>query len=143
MLQEEHSQDNIKKQFAAALMRGGKRATAENILKGALLLLKDQGVSPTSIFLRALNRSAPLVEVIGKNRGRTKIMVPRSIETKRRLGFAIKWIVTGARMRTESSMVERLAYELLSLSKGQGDAIRKKSALHQLTFKNRNNTYMR
>ena len=94
-------------------------------------------------FLDALNNSAPLLGVVGKRRGRSKILVPRPLTPKKRLGLALKWIVTGARARTELSMSERLAYELLSLSKGQGNAIRQKLALHQLVFKNRNNSYFK
>ena len=81
--------------------------------------------------------------MVGRKRGRTKIFIPRPVTPKKRLGIALKWIVSGARTRTESCMSERLAYELLGLSKGQGNAVRKKMALHQLAFKNRNNTSLR
>jgi len=143
MFQEEYDKDYLKKQFTAALMRAGKKATAENILNGALLLLRKKGYNPMIIFLKALHRSAPLVGVVGKKRGRTKIMIPRPLEDKKRLGFALKWIVSGARMRTDYTMVERLARELLSLSRGRGNAIRKKIALHKIVSKSKNNTYMR
>lgn len=142
MIRREFNIYYLKEPFTNALMRGGKRATAQNIFEGAFLLLRQKGFRPIRILVRAINKSAPLITVVGKKRGRTKIMVPIPIESEKRLAFAIKWIVSGARMRTESSMVERLAYELLSLSKGQGNAIRKKVALHKLAHKNRNNTYM-
>jgi small subunit ribosomal protein S7 len=143
MLEQEHSSEYLKKRFVASLMRGGKRSTAENIVKKALVLLKEQGLKPQTVFLEALNNSAHLLEVVGQKRGRSKILVPRPVTPKKRLGLALKWIVNGARTRTESSMSERLAYELLALSKGQGNAIRQKIALHQLAFKNRNNTYLK
>jgi len=143
MLEQEHSQEYLKKRFVAALMRGGKRSTAENIFSDALALLKEQGVKPQTVFLDALNHSAPLLEVVGRKRGRAKVLIPRPVSCRKRLGLALKWIVSGARTRTESCMSERLAYELLALSKGQGNAIRKKMALHQLAFKNRNNTSLR
>ena len=60
MLEQEHSQEYLKKRFVAALMRGGKRSTAENIFSDALALLKEQGVKPQTVFLDALNHSAPL-----------------------------------------------------------------------------------
>jgi len=143
MIEQEHNQEYLKKRFVAALMRGGKRSTAEKIVKNAFRLIKEQGLKPQTIFLDALNNSAPLLGVVGKRRGRSKILVPRPLTPKKRLGLALKWTVTGARARTELSMSERLAYELLSLSKGQGNAIRQKLALHQLVFKNRNNSYFK
>jgi len=114
MIEQEHNQEYLKKRFVAALMRGGKRSTAEKIVKNAFRLIKEQGLKPQTIFLDALNNSAPLLGVVGKRRGRSKILVPRPLTPKKRLGLALKWIVTGARARTELSMSERLAYELLS-----------------------------
>jgi len=143
MIEQEHSQEYLKKRFAAALMSGGKRSTAENIVKEAFVLIKEQGLKPQTIFLEALNNSAPLLQVVGQKRGRKKILVPRPVTAKKRLGFAFKWILSGARSRTESSMSERLAYELLAVSKGRGNAIRQKLALHKLAFKNRNKTYFK
>ena len=63
-----------------------------------------------------------------------KYSVPRPVTPKKRLGIALKWIVSGARTRTESCMSERLAYELLGLSKGQGNAVRQKDGFTSISF---------
>jgi len=52
MLEQEHSSEYLKKRFVASLMRGGKRSTAENIVKKALVLLKEQGLKPQTVFFR-------------------------------------------------------------------------------------------
>ena len=143
MLNEEFSERHIEKQLVAALMRCGKRSKAEGILRKAFMTLKEQGVKPLVAFKGALNNSAPSLEVVGRIRARSTVLVPRPIRTKRRLGIAVKWIVEGARARTESSMSERLAFELLGLSKGQGNAIRQRIALHQLAFAKKGNGHLR
>ena len=51
MLEQEHSSEYLKKRFVASLMRGGKRSTAENIVKKALVLLKEQGLKPQTVFV--------------------------------------------------------------------------------------------
>ncbi len=141
MIEHEHDQEYVKRQIVTSLMRNGNRAVAECILSKAMFLLRDEGTKPQILVMEAINNSAQLMEVIGRKRGRTKIFFPRQASPSKRLSIALKWIVSGARARLDYSMSTRLANEFTSLAKGQGNGVRQKMALHQLAFKNRNNTY--
>jgi small subunit ribosomal protein S7 len=137
MFEEDYSYNTLKKQFINVMMKGGKKSTAERILNQTFVYIQEQELNPREIFLLALNNAGPLVTTQPRKRGRNVTHVPIPLTGKKRLGVAIKWILLGANLRSDSSMALKLAHELIGLSKGHGKAIKMQSSLHQHVYNNR------
>ena len=74
--------------------------------------------------MEVLSKSGPLAIVTTKRRGRQSIQVPKALEDKRRIAIASKWIIEGARTRTDKTMGLRLAKEIFAASTGQGKQLK-------------------
>lgn len=137
MFREEFSYNIIKKRFINIMMKGGKKSTAEQILNQTFTHIQNQGLNPQEILLTALKKAGPLMTTQPRRRGRTVTHIPVPLMGKKRLGITIKWIIQGARSRNDSNMGVKIAHELISLSKGQGKAIKLQMALHKNAYSNR------
>ena len=89
------------------------------------------------MFHEALNNVAPAIEVRSRRVGGATYQVPVEVRTERRQALAIRWIITAARGRNESTMVDRLSGELLDASQNRGTAVKKREDTHKMAEANR------
>ena len=80
---------------------------------------------------------APLVEVRSRRVGGATYQVPIEVRPDRRIALAFRWLIQYARARSDKSMSNRLAGELISAAKGEGGAIKKKDDTHRMAEANK------
>ena len=121
-----------------SMMWHGKRSLSEGAFYGALDVIEGRQDKPgLDIFHNALDNVRPLVEVRSRRVGGATYQVPTEVRPSRRDALAIRWLVDQARGRSEKSMQERLAAELLDASQNRGNAVKKKEETHRMAEANR------
>ncbi len=124
--------------FIAAIMRDGKKSTAQQIVYGAFDTVEERTGEPgVEIFRKALNNAAPLVEVKSRRVGGATYQVPIEVRPERRTSLAFRWLIQYARARGDKSMANRLAAELVAASRGEGGAVKKKDDVHRMAEANK------
>ena len=124
--------------FINNLMYDGKKSIAEKIFYDAVDLIEQRsGQSGVQVFEQALNNSMPALEVKSRRVGGATYQVPIEVRPERRAALASRWLIGFARARSEKSMAERLAGELLAASRGEGTTIKKKDDTHRMAEANK------
>ena len=124
--------------FINVLMYQGKKSTAERIFYGAMDIVENKTSQVgVTIFKQALTNLKPAVEVKSRRVGGASLQVPVEVRPDRRTALAMRWIISFSRARTEKTMAERLAAELILASKGEGNTIKKKEDTHRMAEANR------
>jgi small subunit ribosomal protein S7 len=124
--------------FMNVVMESGKKAVAERIIYGALdQVEKKVGKDPLEIFMIAINNVKPMVEVKSRRVGGANYQVPVEVRPVRRVALAMRWLKDSARKRSEKSMAQRLANELLEASEGRGGAMKKRDEVHRMAEANK------
>ncbi|HTS89125.1 MAG TPA: 30S ribosomal protein S7 [Gemmatimonadales bacterium] len=124
--------------FISSLMYEGKKSTAERIFYSAMDLIEERTGQPgVTVFKQAVNNVKPALEVKSRRVGGASLQVPVEVRPERRTALAMRWVIDFARGRSEKTMQERLAAELILASKGEGNAIKKKEDTHRMAEANR------
>ena len=124
--------------FINAMMLQGKKSTAERIFYGAMDIVENKTSQPSvTIFKQALTNLKPAVEVKSRRVGGATYQVPVEVRPDRRTALAMRWLITFSRGRNEKSMSEKLAAEVISASKGEGNAVKKKEDTHRMAEANK------
>lgn len=124
--------------FMNIIMESGKKAVAERIIYGALEQMeKKAGKDAMELFTTAINNVKPMVEVKSRRVGGANYQVPVEVRPVRRLALSMRWIKEAARKRSEKSMSQRLASELLEAVEGRGGAMKKRDEVHRMAEANR------
>jgi small subunit ribosomal protein S7 len=124
--------------FMNVVMESGKKAVAERIIYGALEQVEKKAQrDPLEVFLTALNNVKPMVEVKSRRVGGANYQVPVEVRPVRRVALAMRWLKESARKRSEKSMAQRLANELLEASEGRGGAMKKRDEVHRMAEANK------
>jgi small subunit ribosomal protein S7 len=124
--------------FINALMLDGKKSLAEGIFYDALELVEEKSGQPgINVFRTALTNSKPALEVKSRRVGGATYQVPIEVRPERRTALAIRWLIGYARARSEKTMAERLAGELMAASRGEGSTIKKKDDTHRMAEANK------
>ena len=130
--------DLVISQFIGNLMQRGKKSTAEAILYSALDICESKTGTPgLEIFLKALNNVKPVLEVKSRRVGGATYQVPVEVRANRRSALAIRWIITYSRARTEKTMAQKLASELMAAANSEGASIKKKEDTHKMAEANK------
>jgi small subunit ribosomal protein S7 len=95
------------------------------------------GQPGVNVFKQGLNNVKPSVEVKSRRVGGATYQVPVEVRPDRRTALATRWLLGHARSRSEKSMAERLATELIMASKGEGNSVKKKEDTHRMAEANR------
>ncbi len=120
------------------VMLDGKKGTAQTIVYEALeIAAKKLNVEATEVFDKALENAKPQLEVKARRVGGSTYQVPMEIRPERRQTLAIRWIVDFARKRSEKTMKERLAGELMDAFNGTGGAVKRKDEMHRMAEANK------
>jgi small subunit ribosomal protein S7 len=124
--------------FVNNLMVDGKKSLAESIFYEALDIVEERSGQPgLNIFQQAVNNAKPALEVKSRRVGGATYQVPIEVRPERRQALAIKWLISYARQRSEKTMADRLAGELLSASRNEGSTIKKKDDTHRMAEANK------
>jgi len=130
--------DLIVTKFMNAVMYDGKKSVAETIVYGALDQVQSRSrQEPLTLFHQAIENVAPHVEVRSRRVGGATYQVPVDVRPERRQALAIRWLITAARNRNESTMVERLSGELMDAANNRGNAVKKREDTHRMAEANR------
>lgn len=124
--------------FVNALMESGKKSTAERSCYGAFNILQQKtGNDPLKVFKTALDNVKPVLEVKPRRVGGATYQVPVEIRPHRRNALAFRWIINYSRARSEKTMPEKLAGELLDAFNNTGSSIKKKEDTHKMAEANK------
>ena len=124
--------------FINNLMLDGKKSIAEKIFYDAVDIMEERsGKSGVQIFEEALTNAKPALEVKSRRVGGATYQVPIEVRPERRTALASRWLISYARARSEKSMAERLAGELIAASRGEGGTIKKKDDTHRMADANK------
>ncbi len=124
--------------FINALMYQGKKSLAERIFYGAMDLVETRTGQPgVTVFKQALTNLKPVVEVKSRRVGGATYQVPVEVRPERRTALAMRWMIQYSRDRSEKSMAEKLAGEIIAASRGEGNAIKKKEDTHRMAEANK------
>ena len=120
------------------IMLDGKKGVAQSICYGAFDLIKDRiNQDPLEVFSKALENVMPMLEVKARRVGGANYQVPVEVRADRRLTLGIRWMVNYARQRSERTMEERLAGELMDAFNNTGAAVKKKEDTHKMAEANK------
>ena len=130
--------DLVVSKFMNSIMKQGKKSVAERIVYGALERMQSRAKSdPIQLFHQALDNVMPAVEVRSRRVGGATYQVPVEVRTDRAQALALRWIIEIARKRSENTMIERLAGELLDAANNRGTAVKKREDTHRMAEANR------
>ncbi len=130
--------DLVVTKFMNAVMHHGKKSVAETIVYSALEQVRSKTKQePVVIFKQALDNVAPHVEVRSRRVGGATYQVPVDVRPERRQALAIRWLITAARNRNETTMVDRLSGELMDAANNRGTAVKKREDTHKMAEANR------
>ena len=127
--------------FMNMVMERGKKSVAERIVYGALDRISEKtGRQPDQaieLLTQALDNVKPMVEVKSRRVGGATYQVPIEVRSTRRQTLAMRWVIDAAQARSEKSMSQRLAAELLEASENRGAAVRKREDTHRMADANK------
>lgn len=124
--------------FVCRLMMSGRKSLAEEILYGAFNIIEERTKEDSlHTFKKAIENVKPSAEVKSRRVGGATYQVPVEVRPSRRSALGMKWLVSYARNRSESTMKERLAGEILDAANGRGGAFKKKEDTHRMAEANR------
>ena len=124
--------------FVNYIMRRGKKSTAEAIVYGCFDLIEQKsGQRGIEIFKKAIDNVRPSLEVSSRRVGGATYQVPTEVRATRRLALAMRWITSYSRLRSEKTMAERLANELMQASRNEGPSVKKKEDTHKMAEANK------
>ena len=130
--------DRLVTKFCNILMQGGKRSTAEKILYGAFDIIEERyKEDPLEVFRKALDTVKPRVEVKSRRVGGSTYQVPVDVRHDRSLALGMRWLITYSRARSEKTMTEKLANEILDASQNRGSSVKKREDVHKMADANK------
>jgi len=130
--------DKVVTKFINGLMRKGKRSIAEEIFYSAMHIIEEKvDTKGIEVFNKALENVKPVLEVKSRRVGGATYQVPVEIRSDRRQALAFRWLINFSKTRSEKTMAERLAAELIAASKNEGASIKKKDDTHRMAEANK------
>ena len=120
------------------IMYDGKKGVAQKIVYDAFEIVKDKtGKDPLECFEKALENIMPVLEVKARRVGGSTYQVPMEVRPERRETLGLRWLTTYARARSERTMRERLAGEIMDAVNGTGNACKKREDTHKMAEANK------
>ena len=130
--------DVVLSKFMNVLMYAGKKSLAETIVYGALDQAQGRGGQDAiRVFHVALDNVKPEIEVRSRRVGGATYQVPVEVRPDRGQALAIRWLISASRGRSEPTMTDRLANEILDASNNRGSAVNKREDTHRMAEANR------
>ena len=120
------------------IMLDGKKGVAQKIVYGAFARIEEKAGKPAiEVFEEAMNSVMPVLEVKARRVGGANYQVPIEVRPERRQTLGLRWITQFSRQRSERTMAERLANELIDATNSTGGAYKKKEDTHRMAEANK------
>lgn len=120
------------------IMYDGKKGVAQKIVYDAFDIVKEKtGNDPLESFEKALENIMPVLEVKARRVGGSTYQVPMEVRPERRETLGLRWLTTYARARSERTMRERLAGEIMDAVNGNGNTCKKREDTHKMAEANK------
>ena len=120
------------------IMLDGKKGVAQNIVYGAFDIVAEKtGKDPLEVFLEAMENIMPVLDVKARRVGGATYQVPIEVRPDRRQTLGLRWLTIYSRQRSERTMKERLANEIMDAVNNLGSSIKKKEETHKMAEANR------
>ncbi|MBQ6830103.1 MAG: 30S ribosomal protein S7 [Clostridia bacterium] len=120
------------------IMYDGKKGVAQKIVYEAFDIIREKaGKEPLEVFEQAMENIMPLLEVKARRVGGATYQVPIEVRPDRRQTLGLRWLTTYSRTRSERTMKERLAGEILDALNGNGGAAKKREDTHKMAESNK------
>ena len=136
--------DVILTKFMNCLMKQGKKSIAEKIVYGAFDIIAEKTKQPPlEVFKTALENARPQVKVVSRRVGGSSYQIPTEVNEKNGRAIVFRWIISYARARSEKTMTEKLAGELIAAYKKEGATMKKREDTHKMAGANRAFAHLR
>ena len=120
------------------VMLDSKKGTAQKIVYGAFEQVNAKsGKEAMEVFEAAMNNLMPMLEVKARRIGGATYQVPVEVRPERRQALALRWLTMFSRKRSEKTMIDRLANEILDASNNTGNAVKRKEDMHKMAEANK------
>ncbi len=121
-----------------SIMLDGKKGVAQKVVYGAFDIVKEKtDQDPLEVFQTALENIMPSLEVKARRVGGATYQVPMEVRPERRQTLGLRWLTNYARSRSERTMKERLAGELMDATNNLGSAVKKREETHRMAESNK------
>ena len=136
--------DIIVTKFMNCVMKRGKKSVAERIVYGAFeIIAAKTKLDALEVFKTALENVRPMVKVMSRRVGGSNYQIPTEVNEKNGRALAFRWIISYARNRSEKTMRDKLAGELLAAYKKEGNSIKKREDTHKMAEANKAFAHLR
>ncbi len=130
--------DRVVAKLINIIMLDGKKSTAERALYGALDIVANRtNEDPLKVFKKSLDNIKPMLEVKSRRVGGSTYQVPVEIRADRRTSLAMRWLVKYSDARSEKTLTEKLAGEIVDAYNNRGNAVKKREDTHKMAEANR------
>ena len=121
-----------------SIMLDGKKGVAQKVVYGAFDIIKEKtGNEPLEVFTAALENIMPSLETKSRRVGGSTYQVPMEVRPARRQTLGLRWLTTYSRKRSEKTMKERLAAEIMDAANNTGSAVKKREDVHKMAESNK------
>ncbi len=130
--------DKLVTKFINNMMLDGKKSLAERIFYNSMDLIQSrENEDALALFKKAVENTKPILEVKSRRVGGATYQVPVEVRADRKQALSIRWLLSSAKARTERTMEERLASEIIDAANKRGAAIKKKEDVHRMAEANK------
>ena len=120
------------------IMYDGKKGVAQTIVYDAFAIIEEKiGQNPLEVFQEALDNLKPALEVKARRVGGSTYQVPMEVRPERQQTLALRWLIAYSRNRSERTMAERLAAEIIDAKNSMGGAFKKREETHRMAEANK------
>ena len=120
------------------IMLDGKKGVAQKIVYGAFdRIAEETGKDALEVFTEAMNNIMPALEVKARRIGGATYQVPIEVRPERRQALGLRWITLYSRQRSEKTMIERLANEIMDAANNTGSSVKKREDMHKMAEANK------
>ena len=120
------------------IMLDGKKGVAQKVVYGAFDIIKEKtDKEPMEVYTQALENIMPSLEVKARRVGGATYQVPIEVRPDRRQTLGLRWITTYSRSRSENTMRERLAAEIMDAANNTGASVKKREDVHKMAEANK------
>ena len=121
-----------------SIMLDGKKGVAQKVVYGAFDIIKEKtGNEPLEVFVAAMENIMPSLETKSRRVGGSTYQVPMDVRPARRQTLGLRWLTTYSRKRSEKTMKERLAAEIMDAANNTGSAVKKREDVHKMAESNK------
>ncbi|MDD6189461.1 MAG: 30S ribosomal protein S7 [Clostridiales bacterium] len=121
-----------------SIMLDGKKGVAQKVVYDAFAMIEEKtGKAPLEVFTAAMENIMPSLEVKARRVGGATYQVPIEVRADRRQTLGLRWLTTYSRARSEKTMKEKLANEIIDASNNTGSSVKKREDTHKMAESNK------